>query len=303
MTLHSGPGASDDDRRLAALYREAHGALTDTGQHLSEDDWVALATDTVSSEARARHVDHIVACEACATIHRALVALRDDATTIDLDVQAISAGASPSYWRWIAAAAAIGAVGAAVWFGAAGAGIPGSQPATTTAVAAPVTPAPVPSPPTPAALPPWAATVVAIEVRMPPALALTLRGEAPGDAERRDALVRTLRPALDAYRAGRYAHAAASLAPLAEAHRDVTEIAFYAGASHLLAGDPAAARPLLTAAASSDLVGQDARWLAAVASARLGDAERAAGLLRDLCASRGARSRDACAASASDPPR
>ncbi len=144
---------------------------------------------------------------------------------------------------------------------------------------------------------PWAASVVALDVRMPAALVMTLRGEAPTDAERRVELVRTLRPALDLYRGGEYGQAATALATLAQTHPDVPEIAFYAGLSHLLAGNASASRPLLEAAVASDLVGDDARWFAAVAHERLGDHDRASEMLRALCARGGSRSRDACQAS------
>ena len=97
-----------------------------------------------------------------------------------------------------------------------------ADPAASTPAAspAPVAAPPVPSPAGPCGAP-WAASVVALDVRMPAALVMTLRGESPIDAERRGELVRTLRPALDLYRGGEYGRAATALATLAKTHPDV----------------------------------------------------------------------------------
>lgn len=302
MTTRPGPDGPDDDRWLQDLYGEARAADREASSHLSEDEWVALATDTLPTAERARCVDHIVTCDECAATHRALTDLRRSAAKLDPGVPAVPSTSVRPVWTWLAAAMVIGALGGTLWLASA------RRPADDTGSPGPASrsesPAAVPAPTLarPLAPPAWAASVVAVEVRMPPALALTLRGEAPRDAANRAALVRALRPALDAYRAGEYARAAAALTPLAAAHPDQLEIAFYAGASHLLAGDAVAARPLLAAAASSELVGDDARWFEAIALARVGEVERATTALRELCARRGPRAPDACAASASDPP-
>jgi hypothetical protein len=142
----------------------------------------------------------------------------------------------------------------------------------------------------------WASSIVALDVRMPATLTMTLRGSAPAEAARRTALVQSLRPALDLYRDGAYAQAAAALGPLAQAHAETPEIAFYAGLSYLLAGDAASAVPWLVQSAPSDLVGNDAQWFTAVAHERLGAHNRASETLRSLCARGGPRSREACEA-------
>jgi hypothetical protein len=303
------PGARLRDDQLRQLYREDVDARGGGDLHPSEDDWIALTSGTLAPVVRDRLADHVVGCAECAAIHHALTEVRRDAAGIDPAVPAL-AGASSTMW-WLR----YGAVAAAALVVVALGRTLLDTPARDTA-GAPVASAPAVAPPEgtgpadrrlaatpPSVLAPWATSVVALEVRLPAALVMTLRSEAPADADRRMALVRALRPALDLYRGGQYGPAAAALAPVAQAHPDVPEIGFYAGLSYLLDGNAVTSLPLLESAMASELVGDDARWFAAVAHERLGDHGRATEMLRALCARGGSRSRDACRAVSVAPAR
>jgi hypothetical protein len=300
MTMRSDESPSAAEALLRELYREDLGTRPGAGTHPSEDDWVALSTGVLAPDVRERIVDHVVECDECAAIHRALTALRRDAADIDPRAPALSTASSPWWQRYGALAAAalvLAALGGALWVGMSR----GTTQAPPASIAeGPSTAAPTVAPPAaatgssvPAA---WASSIVALDVRMPATLTMTLRGSAPAEAARRTALVQSLRPALDLYRDGAYAQAAAALGPLAQAHAETPEIAFYAGLSSLLAGDAASSVPWLVQSASSDLVGNDAQWFTAVAHERLGAHDRASETLRSLCARGGPRSREACEA-------
>ena len=301
MTTRPGGRLSDDE--LRQLYREDVGAESGVGVHPSEDDWIALTSDTLEPGLRDRMADHVVGCAECAAIHHALTDLRREAADIDPAAPALAGGAS-ARWQWYGALAAAATI--VVILGAAlltrAPRRPTAEPVGSTPAASPA-PVAAPAVPPSAVGAPWAASVVALDVRMPAALVMTLRGETPIEAERRAELARTLRPALDLYRGGKYGQAATALATLAKTHPDVPEIAFYAGLSHLLAGNASSSRPLLEAAVASDLVGDDAQWFAAIAHERLGDHDRARDMLRALCARGGSRSRDACQAAPQAKPR
>jgi hypothetical protein len=300
MTTRTDERPPDAEALLRELYREDLGTRPGADTHPSEDDWVALTTGSLAPDVRERIVDHVVECDECAAIHRALTDVRREAAAIDPGAPALADASSPWWPRYgvlAAAALVLVALGGALWVGTSRNTT--DEPAASIAAATPGTVPAVQGPaagPRASALPPWAASVVALDVRMPPALTMTLRGEASAEAARRLALVRALRPALDLYRDGAYAQAAAALTPLARAHADEPEVAFYAGLSHLLADDASSALPLLGLSASSDLVGEDAQWFTAVAHERLGAHDRAAETLRALCAPGGPRSREACEA-------
>lgn len=311
MTRRKGASPPDTDTSLRHLYREELGTQPGDGAHPSEDDWVALTTGSLEPGARERMVDHVVGCDECAAVHRALTELRREAAAIDPAAPALAAVSTPR-WPWYSALAAAALIvvtlGVALLTRASRDTTAAPATSTVSLSPGPVAPQPGQRGQPAAVLPssvvaPWAASVVALDVRMPAALVMTLRGEAPTDAQRREALVRALRPALDLYRGGEYGPAATALATIAQASPDVPEIAFYAGLSHLLAGNASAAWPLLESAVASDLVGDDARWFAAIAHERLGDHDRAGETLRALCARGGPRSRDACQASSHPPSR
>jgi len=307
MTTRPGASLPGDDE-LRQLYREDVGAQSSVAVHPSEDDWIALTSDTLAPDIRDRIADHVVGCAECAAIHRALTDLRREAATIDPEAPPLAEVSSPR-WPWYGALAAaailVVTLGAALLTRASRDTTAAPAPATVSLGPGPVAPRPGQTPAAPSAsvVAPWAASVVALDVRLPAALVMTLRGEAPIEAARRAELVRTLRPALDLYRGGEYEPAGIALATIAQDAPDVPEIAFYAGLSHLLAGNASASLPLLESAVASDLVGDDARWFAAIAHERLGAHDRATEMLRALCARGGSRSRDACQASSQLPSR
>ena len=281
----------DTDQVLGRLYRDEMAAHPAVGEHPSEDAWVALATGTIEATARDRLVDHVVGCAECAAVFRGLAELQRESSGIDPQVPALPFAASPWWSRAsLLAAAALAIIvvgGAAVAFRASrdSDAPPAAEAVVTPPLATSVAPTTRPSPHVAA----WAGSVVALGVRMPAELSLTLRG----DSSQRD-FVSSLGRALDTYRAGEYASAADALTPLALAHGEVPEVAFYAGLSRLLAGQPADALALLEASTASTLVGDDARWHVAVALERLGEHERALATLRNLCARSGPRAADAC---------
>ncbi len=292
MTTRPGVRLTDDDE-LRQLYLDDVDAQRRDGAHPSEDDWVALTSDTLEPELRDSMADHVVGCADCAAIHRALTDLRREAADVDPAAPALADVSSTPWWlRYGAVAAAalvVVALAAALLSRPAPVASPGPPSSTAASTSAPAAAAsPLPAP--------WAASIVALDVRMPASLVMTLRGETSRDAARRQGLVRDLRPALDLYRRGAWAEAARALEPIAQAHATEVEIAFYAGLAHLLAGHAAPALPLLESAIGSDLVGEDARWFVAVAHERLGAHDHAVTLLRSLCADGGPRSRAACQA-------
>lgn len=294
MTVRPFGRAPGDDVALAALYRDEMDAATYDGRHPTEDAWVALATGTLDDAARDQVADHLVTCAECAAVYRAVADLQRKAAAVDPSVPRLET----TTWRWwtsrsVLAAAALVVV--AMGTGAVLLRIPRDDThATPTAATAPPQAPTSELTPVRPVTPSWADTVTAIDVRMPPALALTLRGDGPPPE-----LVAAIGLGLDRYRAADYGGAATVLVPLASAHPDIPEVAFYAGLSCLLDGRADESLPWLTAAEPSALVGADARWFAAVAYQRMGEPGRARAILGDLCAGTGARGHDACRALAS----
>src|SRR5436190_5543343 len=79
--------------------QDAHRALMmkgPAGAHLDEGMWDRLAGDELSASERDHLFDHIVSCEACATIWRGLSALRDEAQSQGL-IPADAPAASRSF--------------------------------------------------------------------------------------------------------------------------------------------------------------------------------------------------------------
>lgn len=268
----------DDD----ALRRAYQGAIGDAaGPHLTEDDWVRLASDEVSDAARAAHADHIAQCGACATTWRALEGLRAEAATFDAGaprpVMATRAWALGPWAGLAAAAVVVLAVSTTLQRGGHSATPPASSSAPVASSSTPAAAAPAP-----AAAPAWrdwATLPAAPAVTLPPSLALTMRG-ATGD---RDAFLTAFGPAIAPYRKGRYAEAATALGALSARFESVPEVWFYLGVSRLLAGAPADAVPALTRATTSDAVGAQAVWLRVVALERAGRADEATAALRASC--------------------
>ncbi len=289
MTVRPFGRVPGDDAALAALYRDEMGAVAYDGRHPTEDAWVALATGTLDDVARDQVADHLVTCAECAAVYRAVADLQREASAIDPSVPRLETPAS-RWWASRSVLAAAALVVMAVGTGAVLLRGPRDDARTPPEAATTSRQAPVAEPaPVRPVIPAWADAVTAIDVRMPPALALTLRGDGPPRE-----LVAALGLGLDRYRASDYGGAAAVLAPLASAHPDIPEVAFYAGLSYLLDGRADESLRWLTAAESSPLVGDDARWFAAVAHERMGEPRPARAILDVLCAGTGSRGPDAC---------
>ncbi len=249
--------------------------------HPHEDDWLRLAEGRLSPAERTALGDHVVDCGECLAVYRAVADVRAAARRL--------APASPATWpgrRFVLpaiglAAAVVLAVASAVPRVHA----PGSAAETTTAAPSTLV-APAPGPRA------WAAAVTPPDVRLPPSLTMTMRGANAN----RSRFLTAFGAAIAPYRAGDYDTAAMRLAEVAAAHPDVAEAWFYLGTSHLLAGEPALAAEPLRRAYASSVVGDEARWLAAVALERTGDTDGADAALRDVCGRGGASGTTACAA-------
>lgn len=269
-----------------ALRRAYGAAITGVpGPHLTEDDWVRLASDEVSSDERATFADHIAHCGACTTTWQVLAEVRAGAAAIDPGApRPVPATSSWALGRWagLAAAAVVVLAVATSWPRG-----DSARPAPATTAVVPSAPVAAPSveeaPPASAAaraLRDWAALPEAPAVMLPASLALTVRGASTD----RDTFLAAFGPAIAPYREGRYADAVAALEPVSRRFADVAEVWFYLGVSRLLAGDAAAAAPALQRASGSDVVGAQAVWLRIVALERAGLADEATATLRATCA-------------------
>jgi hypothetical protein len=275
------------DGRDAAIdgeLRQAFAALrTQSGpDHPSEDAWARFAANEMSSDERTRLADHVVSCADCAAIFRVVSVVGANKSSADAERR-------PAFgdWRALAAAAAVVlTIGVGVWW-AARSGADESPRAgdAPTPTAPPAVDAP--SAPTPL----WASLPSPPEVRLPPDLVLTMRG---ADVDR-DAFLKAFGEAIAPYRAGRFAEAAAALAPVAERYADIVETSFYLGASRLYGGAAAEAIEPLRRAQGSQVVGEDARWLHAVALQRAGRGSDARAALQALCSASGPNQERACA--------
>ena len=255
--------------------------------HPSEDDWVKFAARDLEPAQRAAMADHIVACADCARTYRAVA-------DVDRGASRLAAESPRSRWRERIALAASIVLALAGWSWL----IPTTSLTPTVDSQAPVAESAGPSPTVAPEPVRWAALGDAPAVRLPSALTLAVRGPRR-DA---DAFLRAFGPAIAPYRDGRYAEAAAALAPVAEAYRDVPEAWFYLGVARLHAGQPAEAVEPLRRAVGSAVVGDEARWWEAVALERAGRAADAQRALAQLCAAAGPDRARACDAAGTSPP-
>lgn len=102
-----------EDDRIRSLYAEQ---AADPGQaHLGEDDWLDLASGALAAPERARAVEHVVRCAACAQVYRGLSELEEEARRFDRAVPQ-SIGRAPlgvwqttrwGWWAGLATAAAL----------------------------------------------------------------------------------------------------------------------------------------------------------------------------------------------------
>lgn len=278
MTERRETGSGDD------ALRRVYGASIDgaSGPHLSEDDWVRLASDEMPDDERAAVADHVAQCGVCAATWRAVSDVRAGASAFD-PAAPVPVVSTPRFaigrWAGLAAAAIVVLAVAATLQrrDAADDAPPASTPAAAPPPVAASTPAGltagVPSPR------PWASLPAAPAVTLPAALTLTTRGaaDAPGT------FLAAFGPAIAPYRAERYAEAAVALEALTSRFADVPEVWFYLGVSRLLAERPAEAVPALERATASDAVGAQATWLRVVALERAGHVDGATAALRASC--------------------
>lgn len=281
-----------DDADLQRRYRELLHDDAPPSAHPGDDDWVAFAEGTLDVSARARLADHLLVCARCADVHRVLRQVREGAPGVAPDAIPPTEAAAWRSWYGLAAAAALAVVvSGTLWVTRERAQVPSAPTAVDTSGAAPSAP-PLASP-EPPPLPAWAAVLGEPPiVRLPAALALTMRGA--GDD--RPAFMRDFGRAITPYREGRFADAVPELTRVAAAHPAIAETWFYLGVSQLFAGDAEAATAALARARPSTEVGEEARWLEAVALVRAGRAGEAAAGLRAICAGAGPFSARACEA-------
>jgi hypothetical protein len=104
---------AEEERTLRSLY--ALRAAEPAGDHLGEDEWVALAVGETVGAARERALEHIVRCGPCAHVYRGLSELEEGARRIDKRVPQVVGpapldGLQTTRWAWwggMAAAAAL----------------------------------------------------------------------------------------------------------------------------------------------------------------------------------------------------
>jgi hypothetical protein len=270
------------DAALDARLQQAFAALrTPAGTgHPAEDDWARFAADEMSAGERTQLADHVVSCLECASIFRVLSQV-DDAKGAAIQGRSLLGD-----WRVLAAAAALAlTTGLGVWWAVRSGADDNRRAGVEPAPTAPVSESTVTQ------FPPWASLPPAPDVRLPPDLILAMRG-AEGN---RDSFLQTFGDAIAPYRAGRFADAAAALAPVTERYADVAEVWFYLGASRLYSGAVSEAIEPLLRAQGSAVVADDARWLHAVALQRAGRVSEARAALDALCSAPGPNRERACA--------
>jgi cytochrome c-type biogenesis protein CcmH/NrfG len=125
------------------------------------------------------------------------------------------------------------------------------------------------------------------------AAALVFRGSGSGQAD----FMKGIAPALDAFRADRFAEAAKLLAPLAQKYPKSVEVWYYLGVSRLFNNDAAGAEQALVAAAElqENTFADDVAWYLSVAHERAARPAAALPLLKQLCSGNGAHQSEACA--------
>jgi len=141
---------------------------------------------------------------------------------------------------------------------------------------------------------------VALWAIEPPALRLPASVLAPTRSADGGSAAQALFDALAGYRARRFAESIAPLEALAREHPASADVAFYLGATYLLAGrpDPAVAA-LERARAQAEAAGQDeVDWYLAAAEQRAGRVDGARRRLESLCGGRSEYRERACAARA-----
>ncbi len=273
-----------------ATLRQRYGELMAEapGDHPLEDEWVRFASSELDATERIRFADHVSACAACAKMFHAVAEVRSGAREIDPQAPALAAASDRPTWWYVAAAAAVlvAAAGSLMW--------PTSRRQAAEPVANVATPPPVaPSAPITPDLPQprdWAALPPAPAVSLPIALTLPVRGSSSSDA----AFMQAFGAAIAPFRESRFAEAATALAPVTQKFPQMAEGWFYLGVSSLFANRPADAVEPLRRARTSTVVGDEARWLEAVALERAGRTSDANDALQKLCNTPGPNQKRAC---------
>lgn len=243
--------------------------------HPDEDTWVRFGSGDLAAGERDRLADHVLTCDECRALYRAVEHVWNGASAIDGAAPRVAVAQSRRPPVWLAVAAGLLLAVAGLIFVRSSRP---TEPASTDRVES-TAPAALTAPVAPAGPRAWALGTTAPEVRLPAYLALSVRG---ADKER-DELLEALGEGIAPYREGRFGEAADRLAPLAARRPDVPEIAFYLGVSRLLAGDPSSAIASLRHARASEVLSHDARWYEAVALERSGRRQDADAALRELC--------------------
>ncbi len=280
------PDGWDDDEReipedLASELSKMQGAtalpvdvLRAAGTGVLPDDLDRAAQDYLSREPYAR----------------ALVGELNEATALDAhsearlfariadEARAVPGPQPASRWMW-QAAAAIGAIAIAgsIWLTLSRER--SEAPAVAVTQASPV-PAATDKP---AAVTPPETFLVPLER---PEIRISLRAMTWRGSERANPILRALKPALDAFRAGDYQRADAEFSGIDRRYPGLVEVALYQGVSRLFIGNIAAATTSLRAAEKigDDAFRNDVAWYLAVAEERSGNLDAARARIAALCA-------------------
>jgi len=286
-----GTASGDSDQELARLYASLTGVAT--SGHPDEDVWVRFAAGDIDEEQGLALADHIVRCSECAATLRVLNEVRNGARSIDPGLASPDRFVSaPSAWLALAASVMLAAGGLWLWRSASE-----QSPPSRAAISAPTAPTPAAPPgasnsPAAPVVPQWASLGEPPIVRLPTDL-LTMRGV----ATERDAFMTEFGRAIVPYREARFAEAIEGLQKVAADHPAIVEASFYAGAAMLFGnGNAVSAADAFARAANSQVVGDDARWLEAVALARGGRTTDATARLQTLCDGRSIYRTRACTA-------
>lgn len=256
-------------------------AGSDSGRHLSEDAWLALAHGNVVGDSDAV-LAHLARCAECRDVLRAVRDLRQDAG--DASLTAPGSGGRRDTRRvlgWAAAATLVLAFGGWLTWRAAS---PGAGDYTPSVETRPQTPADspaivaTPEPRIDVPRPDWLRAEPPVLTLYSPGLLTVRSGNGQSFA---DAFGEATVP----WRSGRYADAAARLAALTTAYPKVAEGYFYQGTAWLLAGAPAQSiaplrRSVSLAPAS---LHADAAWYLGLALLDVGQSDEAARAFAEAC--------------------
>src|SRR5262245_33499240 len=262
--------------------------------HPSDATWERLVCEELPADERARVLAHVLRCDDCSEIYRALLEVRREAAAFDPDAIAPRSATTEAFgsWRRYSLAAAIVLAAVMTLFlwrirtappeASRAATSPGGEPAQTTAEGSTLASQP-------------AFRLEKAPILLSAASALTPRGESAKDRQRfLDALGEAFAP----YRADDFAEASRRLSRLSETYPDKVEPALYAGVSYLLTNRAPEAVTLLERArahAPAELV-DEVDWRLALAYVHAGAPNRARDPLTRLCGGRGQYRERACEA-------